>query len=272
MLPNKNECLQVMSHAVVGFPCLEENEKAIAQLINVGIKLIELQVPFSDPVADGHTLTNACYKALQQGGSVPTTLRLAQKVSRNHPDACFILMSYLNPLYRYGLEQLFRDAAASGIRGLLVPDMPVEEYEPWLPLLAELRLAPILIIAPNTPNNRVERILNTSVGMVYVVSRLGVTGGQTKSEAKEKRWGREFQRYIARIRQRTELPIAVGFGIRSADDLRALKGTVEVAAFCSKYIEWQLQEGSLRAAENMRQLLIESGLKAHLSPDSSHPG
>lgn len=253
MFPNQHDRLQVMSHAVVGFPNLQENEQAIDGLVAAGVNLIELQVPFSDPVADGHTLVNACYAALQQGGSVRATLDLAKKVSAKHPDTSFILMSYLNPLYRYGLEQLFTDAAAAGIKGLIIPDMPVEQFEPFLPLLDELGLAPILMVTPNTSDERMARVAASARGMLYVVSRMGVTGKQTQ-------WGEAFKAYIERIRTHTNLPLAVGFGVRAADDLKALTGIAEVAAFCSKYIEWQRDSGSEQAAKNMRQLLLDAAL------------
>ena len=248
MFPKQHDPIQVMSHAVIGFPDLDENEKAIAGLVRSGVKLIELQVPFSDPVADGHTLVNACYDALKHGGSVRATLALAEKVCASHPDVTFILMSYLNPLYRYGLQALFEKAASVGIKGLIIPDWPVEEIEPWLPTFDELGLSPILMVTPNTPSSRVERIANASRGMIYVVSRMGVTGHQTQ-------WGEEFEKYLERIRQYTDLPLAVGFGVRSADDLNALAGKAEVAAFCSKYIEWQRNDGSDVAAEKMETMI-----------------
>jgi len=248
MFPKQHDPIQVMSHAVIGFPDLDENEKAIAGLVRSGVKLIELQVPFSDPVADGHTLVNACYDALKHGGSVRATLALAEKVCARHPEVTFILMSYLNPLYRYGLQALFEKAASVGIKGLIIPDWPVEEIEPWLPTFDELGLSPILMVTPNTPASRVERIAKASRGMIYVVSRMGVTGHQTQ-------WGEEFEKYLERIRQYTDLPLAVGFGVRSADDLNALAGKAEVAAFCSKYIEWQRNDGSDVAAEKMETMI-----------------
>jgi tryptophan synthase alpha chain len=250
MFPKQNDALQVMSHAVIGFPNLTENEKAIDGLVAAGVNLIELQVPFSDPVADGHTLANACYDALKQGGSVQATLDLAEKVCANHPDVNFILMSYLNPLYRYGLQVLFEKAAAVGIKGLIVPDWPVEEVEPWLPTLDDLDLSPIMMVTPNTPDKRVERIVNASRSMVYVVSRMGVTGHETE-------WGEAFEAYLKNIRVYTDLPLAVGFGVRSSDDLNAITGKAEVAAFCSKYIEWQRHDGSDIAAEKMKTMLGE---------------
>lgn len=252
MFPKQNDKLQIMSHAVVGFPDLEENEKAIAGLAKSGVRLIELQVPFSDPVADGHTLVNACYAALKKGGSVRATLALARKVCASHPEVTFILMSYLNPIYRYGLEALFEDAAAAGIKGMIIPDWPVEEIEPWLPKLDALGLAPILMVTPNTAPARVERIAKASRGMIYVVSRMGVTGHETQ-------WGEKFQNYIARIRQHSDLPLAVGFGVRTNDDLAALRGEAEVAAFCSQYIEWQRDEGSDVAADKMTALIRQMG-------------
>jgi tryptophan synthase alpha chain len=248
MFPKQNDALQVMSHAVVGFPDLAVNEQAIAGLVDAGVNLIELQVPFTDPVADGHTLVNACYDALKQGGSVQATLDLAEKVCANHPETSFILMSYLNPLYRYGLKEIFEKAAAVGIKGFIIPDWPVEEVEPWLPTFDELGLSPILMVTPNTPLVRVERIVNASRGMVYVVSRMGVTGHETE-------WGEAFEKYLQTIRQYTDLPLAVGFGVRSSDDLNAIAGKAEVAAFCSKYIEWQRNDGSDVAADKVKAMI-----------------
>jgi len=245
MFPVQNEALQIMSHAVIGFPNLEENEKAIAGLAAAGVRLIELQVPFSDPVADGHTLVNACYEALKHGGSVQATLDLATRVCARHPEVTFVLMSYLNPLFRYGLERLFEAAVAAGIKGMIVPDWPVEEIEPWLPKLDALGLAPILMVTPNTAAERVGRIARASRGMIYVVSRMGVTGHETQ-------WGEKFQNYLARIREHTDLPLAVGFGVRTNADLKALSGKAEVAAFCSQYIEWQRDLGSAAAADRMK--------------------
>ena len=250
MFPAQHDNLQIMSHAVVGFPSLEENEKAIAGLADAGVRLIELQVPFSDPVADGHTLVNACYEALKTGGSVQATLDLAEKVCARHPEVTFILMSYLNPLYRYGLKELFEQAAAVGIQGMIIPDWPVEEVEPWLPMFDELGLSPILMVTPNTEPERIDKIAQASRGMIYVVSRLGVTGHETQ-------WGEAFQQYIARLREHTDLPLAVGFGVRTPDDLNALVGKAEVAAFCSQYIEWQRDDGSDAAADKMKATIGE---------------
>jgi tryptophan synthase alpha chain len=248
MFPAQYENLQIMSHAVIGFPNLEENEKAIAGLADAGVNLIELQVPFSDPVADGHTLVNACYEALKHGGSVQATLDLAERVCARHPEVTFILMSYLNPLFRYGLERLFEKTAAVGIKGMIIPDWPVEEIEPWLPKLDELGLSPILMVTPNTAPQRVARITSASRGMIYVVSRMGVTGHETN-------WGEKFQNYIGDIRKHTNLPLAVGFGVRTTADLNALSGKAEVAAFCSQYIEWQRDEGSDVAASKMKSIV-----------------
>jgi tryptophan synthase alpha chain len=246
--------LQVMSHAVVGFPNLDENAPAIDGLVKAGVHYIELQVPFSDPVADGHILANACHDALKQGGSVQATLDLAKVVCAKYPEVTFVLMSYLNPIYRYGLGRLFEEASKAGIKGLIIPDWPVEEIEPWLTKLDELKLAPILMVTPNTSGERMQRITQAARGMLYVVSRMGVTGAQTQ-------WGEAFQKYISRIRQHTDLPLAVGFGVRSASDLKALAGITEVAACCSQYIEWQRNEGSEQAAINMKNMILMTSQK-----------
>jgi tryptophan synthase alpha chain len=120
-----------------------------------------------------------------------------------------------------------------------------------LPKLDELGLAPIMMVTPNTPKQRIERIAKASRGMLYVVSRMGVTGQATK-------WGQTFENYIASIRQLTELPLAVGFGVRSVNDLKALSGKAEVAALCSQYIEWQRDLGSNAAAKKMEIMLTQA--------------
>jgi tryptophan synthase alpha chain len=135
---------------------------------------------------------------------------------------------------------------------MIVPDWPVEEIEPWLPKLDALGLSPILMVTPNTAAKRVERIARASRGMIYVVSRMGVTGHETQ-------WGEKFQNYIAEIRKHTDLPLAVGFGVRTNDDLKALAGKAEVAAFCSQYIEWQRDEGSDIAADRMKSIVQAMG-------------
>jgi tryptophan synthase alpha chain len=147
---------------------------------------------------------------------------------------------------------LFDSAAAAGIKGVIVPDWPVEEIEPWLPKLDELGLSPILMVTPNTPLERIERIAKASRSMIYAVSRMGVTGHETQ-------WGDKFQRYINEIRKHTELPLAVGFGVRTIDDLNALQGKAEVAAFCSQYIEWQRDDGSDAAAARMKSIVQAMG-------------
>ncbi|WP_018015917.1 tryptophan synthase subunit alpha [Teredinibacter turnerae] len=248
MFPTANESLKVMSHCVVGFPSLEENEHAIDGLVAAGIRLIELQVPFSDPVADGPVLVNACVKALAQGGSFEATLALARKVSRRHPEVTFVLMSYLNPIYQYGIPAAIDEIANAGIEGIIVPDWPVEAMRPHLPHMEKRGVAPILMVTPNTASARIAEIASASRGMLYVVSRMGVTGSSTH-------WGEEFQTYIARVKEHTNLPLAVGFGVRTREDLQALRGRVEVAAFCSQYIEWQAEHGSERAAERMAQVV-----------------
>lgn len=246
--PKTGSQLQLMSHAVVGYPSLDENLFAIEGLVNAGVSLIELQVPFSDPVADGPTLATACHQALKTDGSLQATLDLAKVVCKKFPTTGFIVMSYLNPLYRYGLEKFFNEAAAYGIIGLIVPDWPVEELEPFLPRLDQLGLAPILMVSPNTPDNRIKRIAQAARGMLYVVSRMGVTGSTTH-------WDQHFDEYLDRIRSQTQLPLAVGFGVRGLEDLQALSGKTEVAAFCSKYIEWQSTLGSEQAATKMAELI-----------------
>ena len=256
MMPSEAP-LQVMSHAVIGFPSLEKPGR-YRRPGRGGGQPHRAADPLHRFGGRRPHPGQRCYQGLANGGSVRATLALAREVSAGHPQTTFILMSYLNPLYQYGLEVLFRDAADAGIKGLIVPDWQVEQVEPCLPLLDELELAPILMVAPNTGDVRLKRICQASRRLLYVAARPGVTGHQTL-------WNQEFDQYLRRIRQHCTLPLAVGFGVRNAEDLRALNGKVEVAAVCSRYIEWQASGGGDYAASRIRELMIEANL---ISPSS----
>ncbi|MFB9887860.1 tryptophan synthase subunit alpha [Balneatrix alpica] len=248
-LGREQDCL-IMSHTVVGYPNLAAHPSDIATLAESGIGLMELQIPFSDPVADGPTLADACHQALQQGGSVATTLALAAEVCPAHPQVGFIVMSYLNPLYRYGFSRFCREAAAAGVLGLIIPDLTLAQLSAEeQALLEELDLPLITMVTPLTSETRLQQLLTGAAGMVYAVARSGVTGSATE------KWGLDFQQYMQRLRRATALPIAVGFGIQQQADIQALRGQAQVAAVCSQTLRWQQQGGTAHAAQHLAQLV-----------------
>ncbi|MFT7674115.1 MAG: tryptophan synthase alpha chain [Gammaproteobacteria bacterium] len=153
-------------------------------------------------------------------------------------------------MYRFGLDDFFREASDARIKGLIVPDWPVEQVEASLSLLDRLDLAPIMLVSPNTPGARMRRIASATRKMLYVVSRTGVSG-------KKAQWDESFDRYIECIRNITDVPLAVGFGVRDIDDLRVLCGKSEVAAMGSQTIKWQKKFGSEQAALRTGQLVSQ---------------
>jgi tryptophan synthase alpha chain len=173
-----------------------------------GADLIEIGIPFTDPMADGPTIQAAGKRALRAGASVAAALAMVRDFRREDGATPIIMMGYLNPILSYGTGQFCRDAAASGVDGLIAVDLPTEEADLLLPHAKAKALDIIRLIAPTTDDARMPFVLNGSSGFVYYVSITGITGTRTAS-------GAELAANIPRIRRVTDLPIAVGFGVRT---------------------------------------------------------
>ena len=177
-------------------------------LPGAGADLIEIGVPFTDPAADGPAVQRAGQRALRAGGTATGALAMVRDLRREDDDTPVVLMGYLNPILAYGPECFCRDAAASGVDGLIVVDMPPEEADELAPYAAAQGLDLIRLVAPTTDARRLPRVLDGAGGFVYHVAIAGITG--TRSAAVE-----DLSRDIARLRAATELPLAIGFGIRT---------------------------------------------------------
>jgi tryptophan synthase alpha chain len=173
-----------------------------------GADLIEIGCPFTDPMADGPTVQLASIRALKAGGAMTHTLAMVREFRREDNETPIILMGYLNPIDSYGVERFTIDAAAAGVDGLIVVDLPSEEADLLLPLASAHGLDVIRLVAPTTDDDRLPLVLNGSSGFVYYVSITGVTGTRTASSD-------ELAAAIPRIRNVTDLPIAIGFGVRT---------------------------------------------------------
>lgn len=178
--------------------------------IDAGADVIELGVPFSDPLADGPIIQRASERALAHGTRLRDVLELARQIRAARPQAGLVIFSYLNPILRYGLHRFADDAASAGVDGVLATDMIVEEAAEYLAEMDRASLAPIFLAAPTSPDARLEAIARYSKGFVYAISRVGVTGTQ-KSVATD------AAALVDRIRRWTPLPVAVGFGISNAE-------------------------------------------------------
>jgi tryptophan synthase alpha chain len=171
--------------------------------------VVELGIPFSDPIADGPIIQKSSFEALKHRYSLDDYLGLVREV-RRHSDVGLIFMSYLNPLYKYGLDRLDQEGCAAGLDGVLISDLTPEAYER---LGTRLKLDTIFLAAPTSSDDRLKKICAHSRGFVYLVARTGVTGGRTDIDAL-------VPETVARLRRYTQLPICVGFGITSGEDVQ----------------------------------------------------
>ncbi|HET98624.1 MAG TPA: tryptophan synthase subunit alpha [Desulfurivibrio alkaliphilus] len=232
-LAEKN--ILLMTHLVVGYPSLAVNREVIGQMVAAGVDIIELQIPFSEPVADGPVILKANQEAIDAGIRVRECLEFAAEMATTHPIP-FLFMTYYNILFKYGVESFLEKTRAAGLQGLIIPDLPPEEGEEYLAGCRRLDLAPIQIFAPTSSSERMRYLASQGAGFIYCVARRGVTGAQTSFD-------REFDHYIQRCRQATDLPLAVGFGISSAQDVAMLKGRAEIAVIGSATIRLVEERG-----------------------------
>ncbi len=199
-------------------------------LPGAGADLIEIGVPFTDPMADGPTIQAAGKRALQAGAKLPRILEMVRDFRREDDATPIVLMGYLNPILSYGPERFCADAAASGVDGLIVVDLPPEESDLLLPHAAARGLDFIRLVAPTTDDARLEQVLAGSSGFVYYVSIAGITGTRTAS-------AEHLAQAIPRIRRVTDLPIAVGFGVRSPAQAAIVVGAADAAVVASALID-----------------------------------
>jgi len=220
---------------VAGDPDLPTTEKLLIELAAAGADIIELGVPFSDPVADGETIQRASERALRHGVTVRDALRCARK-ARQHIDVPIILFSYFNPLLQFGEEQLAATANTIGIDGVLVTDLISEEAESWTQTLLKHGLDPIFLVAPTTSEERLAHIAQQARGFIYAVSRAGVTGARDQMT-------RDAEALVNRVRAVSDLPVAVGFGISTPEQVRLVWRFADAAVVGSAIV---------REIENLR--------------------
>jgi tryptophan synthase alpha chain len=195
-----------------------------------GADIIEIGVPFTDPMADGPTIQAAGRRGLKAGATLHGVLELVRDFRRENAHTPLVLMGYLNPFLSYGIPTFCRDAAAAGIDGLIVVDLPTEEADLLLPDAAAHGLDVIRLVAPTTSDERLPLVLAGSSGFVYYVSITGITGTRTAS-------AEDLARDIPRIRRVTDLPIAVGFGVRTPEQAAIVAAHADAAIVASALIE-----------------------------------
>lgn len=221
-----------MPYFPLGYPDLELSIDVIEALAKNGADLIEVGLSFSDPLADGPVIQKATQVALEKGITVGKSLEAIKELRKRGVNISLILMGYYNPMLAYGLEKFVRDAVDVGIDGFIVPDLPIEESDEFVGVMHASPLPLIQMLAPTTPNDRMELIVRNAKGFIYLVSVTGVTG-------ERKSISDGLEDLIARVREHTSVPVCVGFGIgtpEQAQSVGVLADGVIVGSACVRAI------------------------------------
>ena len=219
----------IVAYLTAGDPDLATTREIALAAIDNGADVIELGVPFSDPLADGPVIERASQRAVARGTTLTQVLGLAAELREARPSAGLVIFSYLNPVVRMGMKAFCAKAAEAGVDGVLLTDMIVEEAGEYLEAMRECGLAPVFLAAPTSPDARLKAIAEVSQGFVYAISRVGITGTQQTVAG-------DASELVGRLRKFTKLPIAVGFGISNAEHVKAVGEFADAAVIGSALV------------------------------------
>lgn len=239
----------LVAYLTCGDPNFSATKEIALAAIEAGTDVLELGVPFSDPIADGPVIQRASERALATGASLEQVLSLAAQIRKAKSKAGLIIFSYLNPILRFGLESFAVAARQAGVDGSLATDLTVEEAGPYCELLRQQQLATIFLAAPTSSDARLKKIANTSSGFVYAVSRTGVTGTRQQLAA-------DAKSLVMRLRRFTKLPIAVGFGISNREQFHQAAQFADAVVVGSAIVKIVEAHGS-RSAEAVGKFIRE---------------
>jgi tryptophan synthase alpha chain len=235
----------MIAYLTAGDPTPEATPDLVAALERGGADLIELGVPFSDPVADGPIIQQAGDRAIRAGTNVSKVLEIAAKI-REHSEIPLLLFTYLNPALRYGFERLAHDAKAAGIDGCLLTDVSVEEAHDYVKIMRDADIDTVFLAAPTSTDHRLKLVAEYSSGFIYLVSRTGITGEQQSVSD-------TALPLIARMRALTDLPLAMGFGISTAAQVEAIAGHADAVVVGSAIVR-QIGKDPAGVESLMREL------------------
>jgi tryptophan synthase alpha chain len=244
-------------YLTVGDPDLATTKAVALAAIDAGADVLELGVPFSDPVADGPVIERASQRAVARGVTLSDVLHLAGELRAERPGCGLVVFSYLNPVVRFGLEHFASQAARAGVDGVLLTDLIVEEAGEYLRVFEAHGLAPVFLAAPTSPDRRLEAIAKASRGFVYAVSRLGVTGTRDAVES-------GAAELVARIKRYTDLPVAVGFGISAAEHVAEVGRFADAAVVGSAVVSLLERSAPGEAPSSIARFI--KGLRPHVEP------
>jgi tryptophan synthase alpha chain len=230
-----------MTHIVLGYPSFETSIEIVDAMVESGVELIELQIPFSEPMADGPVILHANQRALEAGSTVDRCFEVASMLAKRHPQVPFLFMTYFNIIFRRGVQRFAEDTQRAGLRGAIIPDLPHEEGEAVFSVLKQHGVEPVLLFSPNTTSARMHEIAQHQSGFIYAIARKGVTGAPTDFAA--------LDSYLTRCHAATQLPLALGFGVKDKADVTAIVGKADIAVVGSQTIKVidELGPGQIRA-------------------------
>ncbi len=237
----------LMTHIVLGYPSFETNREVINAMVENGVDCIEMQIPFSEPMADGPVILKANQDSLARGATIDDCLDFGAEMCSTY-DIPFLYMTYFNIVYKYGEQRFLDQAVKAGIQGLILPDLPPEEGADLCKTAKQKGIAPIMIYSPTSTNERMEELASYGAGFIYCTARKGVTGSHSDLDS-------EFASYLERCRRATSLPLAVGFGIQDRAVIEALIGVADMGVVGSQTIILVDQLGSAAVGPFISRLL-----------------
>ena len=243
----------LIPYVTVGYPTVEATLRAVPLFASAGCDIIELGIPFSDPLADGATIQRASYQALRQGVTLRVCLEVAQEL-RRQVETPLVFMTYYNPVLKFGLNRFCSKCADAGIDGLIMPDLPPEEGKQLEKSARKHGLDVIYLLSPASTEERIRLVASRSRGFIYLVSLTGVTGARD-------RLPEELESFVASVRKRTEKPLCVGFGVSTVEQARRVARVADGVIVGSRIIQLLDEDKSLKNACSFIECLREALLQ-----------
>jgi len=229
----------LIPYITVGYPDIETTLKVASLLASSGCDIIELGIPFSDPLADGATIQRASYEALRQGVNPGVCFEVAQEL-RQQVEVPLVFMTYYNPVLKFGLEQFCSKCTEAGIDGLIIPDLPPEEGQELEKSTRSHGLDLVYLLSPASTEERIRLVVGKASGFIYLVSLTGVTGARAKLPE-------ELEGFVARVRASTENPLCVGFGVSTAEQARRIAEVADGVIVGSRILQLIKDDNSLKS-------------------------
>ncbi len=244
----------IIAYLTVGFPDVDSTRALVPAIVDAGADMIELGVPFSDPLADGTTVQRSSQAALRNGVTLATCLEVCGDLRKRLPLVPLLLMPYYNPILAYGVDRFAERAQAAGVDGVIVPDLPPEEAGPLLEACRSHGIEVIFLLAPTSTDARMDAVARSAGGFIYCVSLTGVTGARSDLSA-------GLPDFLERVRRHSDIPLAVGFGISTSEHVRMVGKHANAAIVGSALIQALEQAQPEERVERAREFV--AGLRSN---------